>query len=263
LSEVGIDGGFDWRRNPSWVVLLVLLVAVTAVVAVPVAVAVAPLVALAVGASIGPILVVGVIIGFDLRTVRIVGIFLILGVLIGSIVSLLGPQPAPAPGDSPGGTVAPVAPPATTDLIAWIGLGVVLIVIAIVILARLWMRRLTPPDSPIREERTIDRSVEPTAKRKGRRGRPGQPTTAVAAYVRLVEDLAGRPTFRREPAETPSEHARRLRRAGQAGLALDLLAADYALARFAEHELTPLEDRRAVDRWRELRRRLIERPDAT
>ncbi|MBA2382764.1 MAG: hypothetical protein H0V73_11695, partial [Chloroflexi bacterium] len=45
-----------------------------------------------------------------------------------------------------------------------------------------------------------------------------------------------------------------------ADLSLDLLAADYALARYGEIELAPREDRRAVDRWRVLRRRLAVRP---
>jgi hypothetical protein len=262
LSEIGVDGGFDWRRNPSWVALLVVLVAATAIIAVPIAIAVAPLVALAVGASIGPILVVGVIIGFEMRTVRIIGIFLVAGVVIGSILSLLGGQPVPAPHSGGGGTPAAVAPPPAADLIAWAGLVVIVAVIAIVILARLWMRRPPDVDDAVREERSIDRGERSTRTRRPSPRRRRAPTDAITAYVRLVEDLAGRPTFRRQPAETPAEHARRVRRTGRSALALDLLAADYELARFAERDLTPSEDRRAIGRWQALRRRLIERPDA-
>ena len=72
----------------------------------------------------------------------------------------------------------------------------------------------------------------------------------------LVDDLADRPQVRREPAETPAEHARRLREGGGSALGLDLLAADYALVRFAGVRLSEREDRRAVARWRTLRRTL-------
>lgn len=262
LSEIGVDSGFDWRRNPSWVALLVVLVATTAVIAVPLAIAVAPFVALAVGASIGPILVVGVIIGFDLRTVRIIGAFLVIGVLVGSILSLLGARPVPAPGSIGGGTPSAVAQPPAADLIAWAGLVVIVAVIAIVILARLWMRRPPDFDDAVREERSIDRGQRSTRSRRPSPRRRRAPTDAITAYVRLVEDLAERPSFRREPAETPAEHARRMRRTGRSALALDLLAADYELARFAERDLSPIEDRRAIGRWQALRRRLVERPDA-
>lgn len=261
LSEVGVDGGFDWRRNPSWVALLIVLVAATAVIAVPVAVAVAPLIALAVGASIGPILVVGLIAGFDLRTVRLLGIFTFLGIIVGGIVVLFGREPDPAPAAGSGALNPPLGPEPTTDVIAWVVFAVILAVAAIIILARLWMRRQPILDDEVREERSIDRGEAAPPRRKRTRRRRGQPADAVAAYVRLVDDLADRPTFRREAAETPSEHAGRLRRTGRSALALDLLAADYELARFAERELSPVEDRRAVGRWQALRRRLVERPD--
>ena len=90
-------------------------------------------------------------------------------------------------------------------------------------------------------------------------GRRTEPAGAAAAYVALVEDLDRHPTVRRERAETPAEHAARLRAAGRSGLSLDLLAADYALARYGEVELSAREDRRGIARWRALRRRLIER----
>jgi hypothetical protein len=41
-----------------------------------------------------------------------------------------------------------------------------------------------------------------------------------------------------------------------APLSLDLLAADYALARYGGVDLPPREDVKAVSRWRSLRRRL-------
>jgi hypothetical protein len=91
-----------------------------------------------------------------------------------------------------------------------------------------------------------------TARRWGRRRMPA-PTDAVAAYRALIRDLASVPDLRREPSETPAEHARRLRTRGESGLSLDLLAADYALARFGDRPLSAAEHHRALGRWRSLR----------
>jgi hypothetical protein len=120
------------------------------------------------------------------------------------------------------------------------------------------MRRKPDEDDDVVEVRTIDHGEgTPARPRLRRRPRPLAPVDAVTAYLRLVDDLASRPGLRRGPAETPAEHARRLRVAGRTGLSMDLLAADYALARYGEIPLTEVEDRRAVTRWRSLRGRLL------
>jgi len=108
------------------------------------------------------------------------------------------------------------------------------------------------------EIRTIDRGSrrEPRMPRRPRLPFRRSPSDAVGAYRALMRDLDERPPVRRDPAETPTEHARRMRDRGFAGLSLDLLAADYALARFGDLALTEREHRRAVDRWRGLRRQL-------
>ncbi len=62
--------------------------------------------------------------------------------------------------------------------------------------------------------------------------------------------------MRREPGETPAEHAARLRGTGWGTLALDLLAADYGLVRFGGTRLSEAEDRRGIQRASLLRRRL-------
>jgi hypothetical protein len=135
--------------------------------------------------------------------------------------------------------------------------------VAVAILVRLWMRRSQSDDADPTESRVIDRggsAVRPRRLRRRRFGRRPDPVDAVSAYRAIDEAL--RPTaLRRRPGETPAEHARRLRAGGAtpAGLALDLLAADYALARFGGVPLSPAEDRRAVERWRLLRRSLTER----
>jgi hypothetical protein len=58
LTAVGAGSGFDWRRNPTWVALLVVLVLTTLAVAVPSSIA-SPLIALIAGSAVGPLLVIG------------------------------------------------------------------------------------------------------------------------------------------------------------------------------------------------------------
>jgi len=134
--------------------------------------------------------------------------------------------------------------------------------ILVLVLARIWSRRSGPTIDDLDEIRLIDRGIESDALRPprwrlglGLRSGP-EPRDAVDAYLRLLRDLESRPTVRREPAETPAAHAARLRTEGAADLSLDLLAADYALARFGGVELSAAEELRAVGRWRRLRRTL-------
>jgi hypothetical protein len=128
----------------------------------------------------------------------------------------------------------------------------------VLLLVRLWMRRSGTRPADVDEVRTIDRGSgrEPRAPRPLRLPFRRSPSDAVAAYRALLGDLDERPPVRRDPAETPAEHARRMRDRGFAGLSLDLLAADYALARFGDVPLTERENRRAIARWRGLRRQL-------
>jgi hypothetical protein len=72
----------------------------------------------------------------------------------------------------------------------------------------------------------------------------------------VIRDLGGDEDLRRLADETPSEHTRRLRALGAGlrfGQALDLLAADYELARFGDRTLSAGENRRALARWRRVR----------
>lgn len=256
LTAVGADSGFDWRRNPWWVGLLTVLVVATAGMAILASSIAAPVVAFAVGASIGPLLLICFIIGFDRRTLRILAFAAVVAVAFVGLATLLGGRQPPT--ISLGGGVGSEAAPSQPGEAAAIGGGLLLIIAAIVLalLARLWMRRTPAVEDEVRETRTIDRGGESVRNRPQRGRRRSEPIDAVTAYLALVDDLAGRPGFRREPSETPSEHARRLRVAARSGLALDLLAADYALARFGGVTISPTEDRRAVGRWRMLRRQL-------
>ncbi len=257
LAAVGADSGFDWRRNPTSVGLLAVLVLAAGTLAIPASSVAAPAIGFVVGVSIVPLLVIGLVVGFDRRTARLLAFALIAVVAVATFMNVVG-GPSPTP-DNP---VAPppnvVASPPDEALAIGAGLLLVLAAIGVILLARLWMRRIPIVEDDVRETRTIDHGGErPRRGWRGRRlGRALAPVDAATAYEALIADLADRPVVRREPAETPAEHARRLRTNGTSDLRLDLLAADYALARFAGVTLSTREDRRALNRWRSLRRLL-------
>jgi hypothetical protein len=265
LTAVGAGSGFDWRRNPAWVALLVVLVLTTLAVAVPASIA-SPLIALVAGSLVGPLLVIALVVGFSWKTVRTMlivgaGAILVIGLLRLFTISnvnqllptgILSTNPPPPSDAGPAGQLGLL-------ILAFVAMVLVLI------LARLWSRRSHPENDDLDEVRLIDRGedrdgVRAPRWRLGRRFGGPDPGDAVAAYVRLLSDLESRPGVRREPAETPAAHAARLRTAGRADLSLDLLAADYALARFGGVELSAAEQQRAVGRWRRLRRSLGSAP---
>ncbi len=259
LTDVGAGSGFDWRRNPTWVALLVVLVLTTLGVAVPAA-DLSPIFALAAGSAVGPLLVIGLVLGFNRGTIRTVafataGVILVLG-----LFRLIGSGPLGGPQALGGGAASSVGQPGPGAM-GPVGLVVIVVaaMILVLVLARLWSRRTAPDPSGLDEIRSIDHGDATTIRMPRRLGRrPGvpDPTTAVEAYVRLLADIDRRPDVRRDAAETPAAHAARLRARGAADLSLDFLAADYALARFGGVALSPAEDRRALDRWRRLRRSL-------
>jgi hypothetical protein len=255
LAAVGADSGFDWWRNPTWVGLMAAFVLGAGALAIPASSVVAPAMAFVIGVSMGPLLLIGAVVGFNRRTVRLLAFAVIAVMALVAVMNALG---GPLPAVEIGARTPAGAEPSPPDQALAIGGGLLLIVaaVAIVLLARLWMRRLPLPEDDVRETRMIDRGGERL--RLGRRGRRrrSEPADAATAYRALLDDLEERPGARREPSETPAEHARRLRTAGASDLRLDLLAADYSLARFAGITLSAREDRRAVARWRTLRRRL-------
>jgi len=132
---------------------------------------------------------------------------------------------------------------------------------AIAILSALWMRQSqTRGSDDVAEERTIDVGSTDDAGGPRRRWLPRwrarPPTNAIEAYLAVIRDLGGDEDLRRLADETPSEHTRRLRALGAGlrfGQALDLLAADYELARFGDRTLSAGENHRALARWRRVR----------
>ena len=142
-----------------------------------------------------------------------------------------------------------------------LALGVIPLVVAIVIafvLIRMLVRRsrrAVVHSTPV-EVREFER---PTGMRLPRPRLPtprrqATPRSASEAYVASLDLLAQWPEVRRLPSETPAEHARRVRGVG-VGPSLSRLAADYALVEFGRRPLTPLEHRRAIERWRRIRAR--------
>lgn len=259
LTDVGADSGFDWRRNPPWLALVGVLVVAVAIVAQPVSAVAGPLIPVVLGVVAVPFLLVGSVIGFTKRTAwftLVAAAVAIVGVRLWALLGGGSASQEAARGVDGGGS-AVSAPPDNEVLV---GAALILLAagVAITILVRLWMSRTRVADEEPAESRTIDHG-ESTARQPVRRWRLGRrtaPTDAVSAYRALDENLRADARLRRLPGETPAEHARRLRAVGLSGLPLDLLAADYALARFGGVALSATENRRAVERWRSLRREL-------
>lgn len=261
LETIGVEGAFDWRRNPTWLGLTVLLVIGAIVAAIPLSFVAGTVISLVIGLAFGPILIVGLVTGFDRIARRVLLIVLIDVGIIYAAVLLFGRRSTPDTTTATG--VAGTEPPSTAEQLMAMSIGgliLLLAVVGILVLVAAWLRRRRPPeDDLVAETRTIDRGG-PTARsprRHSRFGRRPEPTGAVEAYVALMDDLAKHADVRRVTAETPAEHAARLRTDGRAEMSLDLLAADYALARFGGVTLPAREDARAVGRWRLLRRRLV------
>jgi hypothetical protein len=266
LAQVGRGAPVDWRRNPAWLALAGILVLVTAGLAVAIALVAGRTIAVALYVVAVPLLVIGFVVGFDRRSLRIILISLVAVGAIGTILRFVAPGGPAAIG---GATLTPVVPDGQSEAGTGFAVGffvllLVLGVIAALVLARLWLRRQPVAASDVDETRVIDHGGSgeaPTRRQRGRRfRRRPRPTDAVAAYRGLLEDLDGRPPVARGPGETPAEHARRLRAAGHGGLGLDLLAADYGLVRFGGAALTPAETRRALGRAERLRQALLRVP---
>jgi len=266
LDAIGLDAGFDWRRNPPWLIATIGMLVVAIVIAIPLATVAGTVITVVVSVALGPMLILGLATGFDRVARRVLGFVVAVSAILIIIIRLFGSTPTTTPPVRPG--FGSDAPASTAEQLMTIGLGgllLLLIILGIIVLIAVWMRRAPLPEGVVGETRTIDPSEEGLSprRRRNRFARRPAPTTAVEAYVALVEDLERHADVRRDPAETPAAHAARLRAGQRSGLSLDLLAADYALARYGDVSLPAREERRAVGRWRLLRRRIPARPDGT
>jgi hypothetical protein len=259
LAAVGAGAGVDWPRNPTWALMLVGIVAAVELLAMPASGVVRPVLELVLGVVVGPLLVVGLLFGWTRASLRAAVVVIVAGAVLLVIERLLfgsaGGTPAPGGGAAgPAGSAVTTNPGVATVGVALLVLGATVVVL---LLIRAWMRgRALEPDTTF-ETRTIDHgSPDPSRPTRRRRLIRTAPTDAVAAYRRLLSDLAGRAIVARAPGETPGEHARRVRSDGWGRFGLELLAADYSIQRFAGRPLSEAEDRRAVVRWHRLRSEL-------
>jgi len=224
--------GTDWRRNPAWLVLLTLLLAGVAVAAVSASLVVGPVIVTVLGVTVPTLLLVGLVVGFDRRSLRVLVLSVAIGLLVAGALRAMGARPSPGVQLPGTGITTPGDPAATAPL----AIGVLLVVVAVATTATSSSPGLDAPSAraggrPARVP--LDRPRRGGA--AAARGSPARaPARAAGAPRRgrgvraLLEDLASRPRLRREPGETPSEHAGRLRRTGLGALSLDLLAATTA-----------------------------------
>jgi len=247
LDAVSRAAGEEWRARREWPVLIGGVVVLVLALGVPAAILLdVPLGSLA-RSVVDPLLHVGETVG---------------EAITGLAEGLDTSTPPPV---SPGQPPPAGAAPWLGGLLALVG-GTLLA--GIVVLAVVAFVRLRPAESPQAavppppEISETHRFVLPGLSL--RRPRPrlprlgrlvgSRPANAVQAYLALIEERAKDSATARRAMETPAAHARRLRRAGRGAWSLDLLAADYALARYAGRRLSAAEERRAIARWRRLRR---------
>jgi hypothetical protein len=264
LAALRGPAGFDWRRNRAWLALLVVLVLGVSLIALPIAALLGPLVQVAIALLFLPALVLGTIAGFRYVSRWAV---LIYGVIWLAVVLALriagGIQASPSnPAEGANG-LNDQASDSTVVYVVGALVVLAILVLGVIALARLWSRDvLRGRDDDVDEERWIDASEPAPADgaaepRATRRRRGGEPSGAADAYLDVLASFERSDSVRRLPAESPAEHAARLRASGTSGspgLALDLLAADYELVTFARVHLSEREERRAISRWRRLRR---------
>ena len=261
LEALGIDSGVDWRTNRSWLGMLGALLVGLALVGLPAGIALGAPIAALLATALGPLQVV--------LNALVAVLGLILGPLLGWLTQL-SPRENPI-------QPAPIGPPAglpqvetTSPLPIWIvvpivvALGIVIVAVVVAILRRPRSRRGdSVAVTPVIEERTIVMpapSLHLPTRPRWRLGRRRSPASATDAYLALLADLDRVPELARRPTETPWAHARRLRTAGDVGIGLPLLAADYSLERYAGRRVSERETRRAIGRSREISRAAHHRP---
>ena len=248
LARLGAVGGFDWRRNRTWLSLLGLVLLATAI-AIPAAAVVGPTVQLGVALLLPPLMVIGIVAGMGSITRRAVGVVLAVGAAV-FIVTKLALEIAPTTpnqdrhrprqrvglggsGHGPGNLAARArradrrdraagpdldAPPATPTATRRRGVA--------------GGPAHCPGSGPARAAPQVDGVGRWAA---GTRSRP----TRSRRTSRRSPEFAKAPELARLSSETPAGHARRLRAADAGSIDLELLAADYQLVRFGAATLTP------------------------
>ncbi len=278
-SAVAASGaGFDPPSNRSWLVALGGLALAIGIAALPVGMAAERAMAAIIAWPLSlPLLIVAVIVArvlvpsrgnmlsragrYSLAPIIALGVLALAAIVLPPAKPITGGDAASAPG---GLTAEPTTP--VVDILLAL-LAVALVAAVLLYLARAWR---TNADAAERQRdgdlRSRARDTSETDDEDGwglgRRLRAlthrGRPTDAVAAYLATLRALDPIEGLGREPGETPAGHARRLHEAGAGTLELDLLAADFELARWGGRTISRAEHRRAIGRWERLRARLAQ-----
>lgn len=278
VDAIAVPAGIEWWRNQAWLAALVVLIVLLGAGAILLAGGLTRAMPAVLGLAGLPevvffgIFVVWLTIPRDaprpprrtpLRSIVVLATLIVLALIVYRLF-----HGTPATQTAPPATVLPNVPEPTNDVFAITVLVATLL--AVGLLAILFLRNRRRPIPGVVTGVARDRSdLEFEAPGLGwlRRARrrwlgersPGRPRTAESAYLATLELLEPVPALRRQTVETPRAHARRLRREGTGKLELELLAADFELARYGARDLPTRETRRAIGRWERSRGWIAER----
>lgn len=260
LEAVRATTGSDWRRNRSWVALLVITAVAVTLAAIPAAILLGiPARALLV-VILGPLSAVLVVLLLLATPVIVVA-----AALADAIAPLMPEGFGLGQIDLPDFTVDPREVTSRAPVVIfYLIVGVILLVELVILAAILWMRwqerkRMRMAMADPFEERSI---VIPPPDEPPPRGMP-QPIRSLArgsgpaaAYLQALRALERDGRWPRQPSETPAAHAARARADGLELPALGRLASAFQLVRYGGRALSVTEQGRALPRLRALRARL-------
>ena len=256
LSDLAVEA-VDRGARRRWLILVSSVVGVVLLVGVPLAAALGLPIGAAVAGVAGPLAPILITIFYLLS----IPIFWLLDLIVGA----LGPATRPLPSlqlPSPFGSGPPplfdkpTGPPPDLTWVLFVLVGVgalVLLRLLTLLLARPVVTDAAESGAETRTAEAIMLPGLPHIPRPRLPARRPTPRTASEAYQLSLASLAGSASGRLA-AETPREHARRVR-ATDVGRDLGRLAADYQLDEFAGTSITARETRRAIERWRRIVRR--------
>lgn len=253
LESVRLSTGVDWRENRSWLTLVLGVALAITAAGIPAALLLGVPASALLVALFGPI------------RVALLAILLLATPIVAGVAWLVSLLPIHDVTFQPPLDIVradPVAAVSDAPTFIFYAVVAVLLLVELLFLAAIlyfrWQqRRLYPsePDEPF-EERSI---VLPSgARRRSRSFRASARHSAdaddpAAAYLAALDALAHDGRWPRGPAETPAEHARRVRSAGLLDPSLPRLAAAYQLTRYGGQRLPAAESRRARSRLARLR----------
>lgn len=270
LRAAGEELGFDWRAPRAWWAITLVVVSGVMLIALPGGAFLRVSGSAILGAVLTPLEAV-----LAAPVALVIGVATVILAALGALIPPL-PEPAAAP---PAGQPPPPLPSASpnpaetaaaevaadvTGLVVVLALAaavVIAIAVLVLLLSHSRRRAETLPQEVHDQRSTAWPLGLPSLRPWFGRGRGAHvpvsatPRDAPSAYLRLLHDFEGVEVLRRAADETPAAHARRLRAEGRGALGLELLVADYELARFGGRDLPVREHRRAVRRWRRLRPR--------